>query len=275
MCARQLTETAPGGDYQYSHRRDDEPNLPYFKIHSHEYYELLIFLEGDASFVIEGAEYPLSPMDAMVTRPGEMHQIYHHSRSPYDRIILSVTDSFFMNYDCAAYRNIFVDREPGEENIIRIGGGPDSAVMDAARRIERYIGQGQGNEVVTRCAAIELLYALNQLKPDKAVSTPQSETVRRITAYINRNLAGDLSLDVLADRFFVSRYYLCRIFKKYTGMTLWQYITRKRILAAKALHQSGHSFSEAASRAGFADYSAFYKACVKETGLPPRKALGS
>lgn len=270
--------------FRYIHKQEEAPDLSNYMVHTHDFYELLIFLEGDASFVAEGATHPLSPLDAIVTRPGEMHQIFHHTRSRYERILLNFTDSFFANNDCSEYRRIFTDREMGRENIIRSGSMRGSAVLDAVQRIERYIREGEQvrksrgehrhrNDVVIRCAVIELLHALNQLKPDSAAGTPQSAAVRRAADYINRNLAGDLSLEELSERFFVSKYHLCRMFKTCMGMTIGQYITRKRILLAKSLYQDGCSLSEAALQSGFADYSSFYKACVKEFGTPPKKSL--
>ena len=265
--------TASDGSFTYWRKRDEKPVLSDYNIHTHEEYELLIFIRGDASFIVEGVEHPLSPMDAIVTCPGEMHQIYHHSASPYERVVLSINDRFFINNDCIRYREIFTNREMGTENIIRSDTLQNSAVLDAVGRIERYIGEGKNNDVVIRCAVIELLHALNQLKPEKTAGLPQSVAVRKASAYINRNLTGELSLNMLAEQLFVSKYYLCRIFKKYTGMTIGRYITRKRLMLAKDLYQNGHSLSEAAALSGFADYSAFYKACVKETGQPPRKGI--
>lgn len=117
-----------------------------------------------------------------------------------------------------------------------------------------------------------LLHALNQLKPEKTTGLPQSVAVRKTSAYINRNLTGELSLDVLTEQLFVSKYYLCRIFKKYTGMTVVRNINHKRLMLAKDLYRNGHSLSEAAL-SGVADYSAFYKVCVKEPGQTPRKGI--
>ena len=153
---------AADNSFFYRHKQEGTPILSHYNVHTHEEYELLIFIQGDVNFVAEGAVHPLSPMDTIVTRPGEMHQMYHNSVAPYERIVLSLTDQFFINNDCVAYRNIFTDREAGTENIIRAGSMKDSAVLDAVRRIEEYIGEGRHNEVVIRCAVIELLHALNQ-----------------------------------------------------------------------------------------------------------------
>ncbi|MCI7795177.1 MAG: AraC family transcriptional regulator [Lachnospiraceae bacterium] len=56
----------------------------------------------------------------------------------------------------------------------------------------------------------------------------ENEKVNQILLYINENLSEDLSLDRLASRFYISKYYLSRQFKQFTGLSLYQYIAFKR-----------------------------------------------
>ena len=83
------------------------------------------------------------------------------------------------------------------------------------------------------------------------------------------NIEKDISLDMLAKRFFVSKYYLCRAFKKHNGISVHGYINQKRVMHAKELIESGETASGAAYRVGFGDYSAFYRAYVKIIGKSP------
>ena len=91
----------------------------------------------------------------------------------------------------------------------------------------------------------------------------------RVTAYLNDNIDKNISLDRLARRFFVSKYYLCRAFKSYSGISIHAYVNQKRILHAKQLIASGMTASHAAERVGFGDYSAFYRAYTKIVGKSP------
>ena len=67
----------------------------------------------------------------------------------------------------------------------------------------------------------------------------------------------------------MSKYYLCRAFKKYSGVSIHSYITHKRVVYAKQLIDSGETASGAAYKVGFGDYSAFYRAYVKVFGKSP------
>ena len=95
------------------------------------------------------------------------------------------------------------------------------------------------------------------------------ETQDDLVRYLNENAERDISLDRLARRFFVSKYHLCRAFKKHNGISVHGYINRKRVMYAKQLIESGETASRAAYQVGFGDYSAFYRAYVKIVGKSP------
>ena len=48
--------------------------------------------------------------------------------------------------------------------------------------------------------------------------------IPRVIAYINAHLSSDLSLDMLSERFYISKFYLSHQFKQYTQLSLHQYI---------------------------------------------------
>ena len=91
----------------------------------------------------------------------------------------------------------------------------------------------------------------------------------RVVRYLNENGDRDISLDDLAKHFFVSKYHLCRAFKKHNGISVHGYINQKRVRHAKQLIEAGETASGAAYQVGFGDYSAFYRAYVKIIGKAP------
>ena len=62
---------------------------------------------------------------------------------------------------------------------------------------------------------------------------------------------------------FISKYYLCHLFKLETGISIYQYLTIKRIYYANQLLNTGIPATEACFKAGFNDYSTFYRAYKK------------
>jgi AraC-type DNA-binding domain-containing proteins len=98
-------------------------------------------------------------------------------------------------------------------------------------------------------------------------------TVNSIIKYINENLSRNLSIDILSEKFFVSRYYIMHRFKTCTGYSIHNYIVQKRLIMANALIKSGKPATEASLECGFNDYSSFMRAFKKMFGHSPRQYL--
>lgn len=96
-----------------------------------------------------------------------------------------------------------------------------------------------------------------------------SPKINQLIAFINDNLTEDLSLDFLANEFYISKYYLSRKFKEFTGLSLYQYIMKKRLLLARDMLRNGASVMNACFLCGFNDYSNFFRAFKREFGYPP------
>ena len=103
----------------------------------------------------------------------------------------------------------------------------------------------------------------------EVISYNEDEIGIRVIKYLNDHIDKNISLDYLAKKFFVSKYYLCRAFKKHNGISVHGYINQKRVTYAKQLIEQGETASGAAYKVGFGDYSAFYRAYVKVTGKSP------
>jgi AraC-like DNA-binding protein len=79
----------------------------------------------------------------------------------------------------------------------------------------------------------------------------------------------ELSLDGLAERFFVSKYHLSHTFTREVGVSLHRYITMRRLLMARQLLSAGVPAGQACSACGFTDYTSFYRAFKAEYGISP------
>ena len=105
---------------------------------------------------------------------------------------------------------------------------------------------------------------------DNKDSLKYDKQIEEILKYINNNLSEDLSILILSDKFFISKYYLMHKFKKETGYTLHNYVLQKRLLMAKELIKSGESVTKASLQCGFKDYSSFLRSFKKMFNTTPR-----
>ena len=122
--------------------------------------------------------------------------------------------------------------------------------------------------LLARMALTELILRLSLLTEESAL-TAEDDLIADVVRYLNGNVTQDISLDSLSRRFFVSKFYLCRAFKRRQGISIHGYVTSKRIAYAKQLIAKGESASTVAYKVGYGDYSAFYRAYLKQTGTSP------
>ena len=120
---------------------------------------------------------------------------------------------------------------------------------------------------------LEFLYQLNQIKEPLTEPAVEDQRIKDILLWLNDHLTERITLDGLADAFFLNKYHLCRIFRSVTGMSINQYLNYKRLLLARSLHQEGQTLLEASVNAGFNSYAHFYRMHKKVFGAGPREEI--
>ena len=95
------------------------------------------------------------------------------------------------------------------------------------------------------------------------------EYVKRTVAYLAEHFAEAQSLDALATLSGVTKHYLARVFKQYTGETIFSHLIRVRLRHAEAALRSGASVTEAALSAGFESLSYFSRVYKRYVGVSP------
>ena len=96
------------------------------------------------------------------------------------------------------------------------------------------------------------------------------EKINEIQQYLDVHFAEKISLDDLAEKFFISKFHLSREFKKRTGSTIGNYLTARRVsLAKKRLRFSNLPLDAIAAECGFADAGYFVKVFKNAEGMTP------
>lgn len=242
-----------------------------FQLHVHDNYEIYLFLEGDVKYVIEENEYQLTSGDLIIIRKHQLHRAFHNRPKRYERVILNVEPSFFTENDCPFYEKIFTDVKPNVGSKIPTDIVKSSGIYDAFIRLKQYSNNFTDvYNVVTKSVIIEILHLLNDVNL-YTVSKLTNPLINQVITYLNENFTFNVSLDDLSLKFYVSKYHLCRTFLKSTGLTVHEYLIKKRLTYAKELIKNGTSVCIAAEKSGFNNYSAFYKAFMSEYGFTPKK----
>ena len=82
-------------------------------------------------------------------------------------------------------------------------------------------------------------------------------------------------MEDIAGALFVSKYHIAHVFKAQIGLSIHQYILKKRLNLCKGSIASGTDITMACTQCGFDDYSSFYRAFKKEYGMSPKEFKAS
>ena len=254
-----------------------ESNLKEIPYHYHDFNKILIFLEGDVTYNIEGRSYDLVPNDIVFVNAGEVHRPVINGSCTYERIVIYVSPDFLHSYQKEDYDlgNCFLRAHKEESHVLRVKSFPNSRLCSAIHALEASIqDEDYASELYHEVLFLEFMIELNRAAIHDDISyisnTASNETILAVLDYLNSHLTEDLNIDQLAEHFFLSRYYLMHSFKEETGYTIGNYISTKRLLLAKELIQSGKAITEVCYECGYKNYSTFSRAYKKCFGEAPR-----
>lgn len=254
------------GDFYIRHAADDAPDAADFGFHVHGLCEIYYFVSGDAEYLVEGARYPLRSGSLLMMSPGEAHCVRILGKARYERYALNFPLSAFDSFDPQRLlMRPFRTRALGRRNLLQMSGMEPHFAEMCAEGLEPY-----ARRVVMHAKLTLLLDALCRAYDAQSAPDLQPDSLgAQIVSFVNQHLFEELNLDAVAAHFYLSRSQLGRVFRKATGAPPWDYITAKRLVAAKALIAEGSTARAAAERCGFHDYSVFYRAFVRRFGCSP------
>lgn len=246
--------------------------------HYHEFDKIIIFLKGDVDYIIEGRTYHLNPYDIIFVRHHSIHRPVIRENAPYERIIVYLSPDFTSAYKTASYdlNHCFAEAREHSSDVLQLRSLKAGPLFHSIVRLKDACADvGYAGELYRKLLFLEFMIHLNRAageeKPDYKRTSPCDEKVLQIMRYLYENPAADFSIEELADRFYLSRYHMMRLFKQQTGYTINSYINEKRLLKAKELLQQEHPVTETCYSCGFKNYSAFLRAYKKMFGETPRE----
>lgn len=261
--------------FHFQHKSDEHPNPENFQPHYENGYEIFMFINGSGSYNIEGSTYELEPYSILIMNSNELHVINISDHSPYERLVLTINENFlppFMLNGVDFFRKMKF-RKLGHDNKIKAETVISSGLLELFIKLYQVLEKNSPeNEIVGKCVIVEILSTINNIAETDFSSTKQkaNNKMRGVLEYINSNLDETLTLDSLSEKFFMTKYHLCRTFKEATGYSINQYISFKRISLADKLMLEGFTPTQVCFMTGFNSYSNFYKSYRKLTGKSPR-----
>ena len=257
-------------NYHYFHLRDTAGQERDF--HFHEFDKIVLLLSGRVEYAVEGSAYDLKPWDILLVKHHAIHKAMIDKSEPYERIILYLDGGYYDQLLPEARLTVCFDEADrrGEYRLV-----PDEEQKRELKETLRAFERAQkderfGSDTLRDTYIVQLLVQIGRISPEPEPEEKRYDPkIRQTLSYINENLGNELSVGELAERVYLSRYHFMRLFKAQTGETVHAYIRQKRLLYAARLIREGEPANRAAGEAGFADYSAFYRAFRQSFGVSP------
>lgn len=248
-------------------------------LHHHDFYEIYFFLSGNVQYNIESHSYQLAPGDILLISPMELHQpVFHSKQRDYERIVLWIDQRYLAELSQGG-QNLaacFDTTAPGHTNLLRTGNALRQVLT---YQLEQLLSESEAGDSYSSLCALtylaQILIGLNRLSAQAVQRTEtravSDSVVYSVLAYINEHYNEDLSLDYLANRFFISKYHLSREFNRLVGTSVHHYLIQKRLAMAKQMMSGGMASTEVYQHCGFGDYSNFYRAFKAEYQITPKE----
>lgn len=248
-----------------------------FEYHHHDFSKIVILIDGDLTYYIEGKAYILKPWDILFVNKNEIHKPVVNPNKYYERIVIWLNPDFMAKY-AQGNNNLLKCFEvaiKNNYNLLRLNMKSIDIIKNLIQDIQNCNNSNEfGSEILKESLFVQLMVLMNRLflnsdKNRDIEDIQYDKTIEGVLNYINSNLENDLSIDTIASEFFISKYYLMRKFKNQIGSSINNYVVQKRLILARSLISDGLSMSSVCSRCGFNDYSSFVRAFKKVYGVSP------
>ncbi len=264
--------------FEFSYRATG-PFEPVF--HSHTFYEVYYFHEGICNYLIGDQIYNLAPGDLILMYGMTLHCPKIDPSVPYVRSIIHFDPAILRPYlelpqaipvmqPFEQFKNYRLCLRGAEkEEIERI-----LAVMkDHQLRGDKV---GAGRLLLAFVDMLHFIYdqCLQPLREQREFPSEKEKTVQDVIDLLEHTFSeDDLRMEQIQNELHLSKSYLAKIFKEVTGVTIFEYVYRKRINEAKILFllQPGLSVTEACFRLGFKHLAHFSRLFKQHVGMSPER----
>lgn len=248
------------------------PQKREYREHHHTECELSLFISGSGLYSVHGITYEFQPGDIFLFGSNEAHcitEVYEN----LDLLNIHFEPKLLWEHpETIDLLNIFVARNKSFRNKFT-----DQSLQKLILDLETELYQKHDcYKIQVRCilfsALVHILRNYDYIDSSKIIASPSSVTngLKKAINYINENLVNNLTLKDIAAVACMTQTYFSAIFKKYNGISPWEYITIKRVeKSIELLKSTDKTKLEIAELSGFQSSSNFYKTFKKITGKHP------
>ena len=232
--------------------------------------EIIQCFENNGSVLINGELYKMQKNGLYFIHGLDTHFVAPEDLNHYNHSILHIDTpeihKIFKNLQMEEeFNKIFLKKggmfcELSDDAVIKV----DSVFL----KINNILNDNKGMKYARLSSAIIELAEIGLEFYD--THTKNNDKLSDIFSYINDNVFTKLTLDEICEHTHISKHHLCRLFKENIGVTITEYIKKRRLtLARQLLMDTNWKVTEIAQKCGFTDSSFFTKVFSKEYNITP------
>lgn len=254
-------------------------------LHCHDGYEVLLMEYGEVVMQFMDFSVPITRGDILVIPPYVFHFAMQNNQLDYRRYVINFSETALASLICRDPRcsnitDCFYHADNyrlhvSEQELDRLSSMAFN--LDAATKEDPSVFE---SEVLRSSLLTVFLIRLNRValvssdsapvrKPDPDCALPQ--VIQDVLHYIDQHYADMLYVNEIAESVHLNAIYLNRIFKRYTGVPLQQYIIDRRLAQAQKMLRDGISPMDVCFACGFRNYSNFSRTFTNHVKVSPKQ----
>lgn len=242
---------------------------PQMDLHYHHAYQIYYVIDGEREYLIGDTFFKVSKGDLVWVPMDTLHCTDGKGAARY---LLYLKPSFIDKYIQPLMRDKLVRDIP----IVFHGDTATDAQLNKLLagmlfEYERQLKHPQdADELMLVHYLLQMLFLLYTAENIYRPTVSDDSRMSKIVKYINENYAYISGMDEITEKFYVSKYYLCRLFKEQLGVSFVSYLNTVKIRAAcELLRGKKMHLAEIATKCGFNSTPYFCKVFKGEKGMSP------
>src|SRR5690625_2671589 len=251
------------------------------KQHFHNSYELHFTVSNNLKFIINDELFWAPKGSVFIINPFTPHMSVVSDGVWFERYTVHIKEEIIMKLNDFPKYDLFDLFNTGKRNNVNHIKLDNEGILffkEMLKRLINYsINKYFGADVFQHLTLSEVLFFLlgmekeGRFNREHSVNDENYILVKNIINLLDKKLQSDLKLDIISEKFYRSKSTINRIFRKYSGTTVSQYITSRRIYLACELLAENIPVFIVSEQSGFSDYNHFIRTFKRFIGATPKQ----
>ena len=232
-----------------------------YPIHWHNHFEIEIMLSGKGCCEINDTKYDFAEYNIFLLTPTDFHNV------KAENTISLINISFSL--DMIGEKDMLAVTNSKRKSAFSFSGDDYTRILSAAKLLKHEY------ETAGECQKELLHYILNKLLHNNGSETNEDEnlahynSIKKATVFMEMHFRENITLKTIADDVGYHPAYFSEVFKKITGESYIESLTKLRLSYAKTMLLNGSSVTDACFLSGFGSLSNFYTSFKKRYNIAP------